>query len=459
MKTRTNLFFVAVVAFWVLGGSALAQWTEAVPVTEINTEYAEWDPFLSDDGLSLYISKGKTDTFYYHRLYEAMREAPYGPFTSLREITELNYSSGHIQDPWVSPDNLRLYYMRTEPPGRWRLKFSERASVYDPWPVGVNISELNALSDCMRGPTLTADELTIFFSSHPTCPIPGGEGGDDIWMATRPDMDSPFGDITNLTEINTTANEGGPSVSPVGLTLVFHSDRNGQTQIFKATRESAYEPFGNVEHLSACDTPAGSATPCLSSDGTAIYFKHGANKGDIWVSYLVRREVAVDIKPGSCPNPLNLASRGVLPVAILGSDDLDVNTIDVASIRLAGVAPVRSSYEDVAAPVSDGNECDCTVAGPDGHTDLTLKFKTQQIVEQIVNLLGELVDGELLVLNLAGALSDGTPIEGTDCIVLVGKVPRLLAARSSDINTDGIVDILDFSKMAKYWLEPTAADY
>ena len=30
-------------------------------------------------------------------------------------------------------------------------------------------------------------------------------------------------------------------------------------------------------------------------------------------------EVPVDIKPGSCPNPVNIASKGVLPVAILGT--------------------------------------------------------------------------------------------------------------------------------------------
>ncbi|GAI42690.1 unnamed protein product, partial [marine sediment metagenome] len=85
------------------------------------------------------------------------------------------------------------------------------------------------------------------------------------------------------------------------------------------------------------------------------------------------REVAIDIEPTSCPNPLNVRSRGVLPVAILGSEDFGVTTIDVASIRLAEVAPIRSSYEDVVTPVSDGNECECTTEGPDGYLDLTLK--------------------------------------------------------------------------------------
>lgn len=48
-------------------------------------------------------------------------------------------------------------------------------------------------------------------------------------------------------------------------------------------------------------------------------------------------DIGIDIKPGSCPNPVNIKSKGVFPVAILGTEDFDVDTIDIASIRLAGV--------------------------------------------------------------------------------------------------------------------------
>jgi hypothetical protein len=133
--------------------------------------------------------------------------------------------------------------------------------------------------------------------------------------------------------------------------------------------------------------------------------------------------VEVYIKPGSCPNPLNVKSKGVLPVAILGSEDFDVGMIDVASIRLADVAPIRSDYEDVAAPVIDGDECKCTEEGPDDYLDLTLKFDTQGIVEA----LGEVVNGEEWVLTLTGVLSDGTSIEGEDCIRV--KKPRAKRAK------------------------------
>ncbi|MHC4736596.1 MAG: right-handed parallel beta-helix repeat-containing protein [Planctomycetota bacterium] len=98
---------------------------------------------------------------------------------------------------------------------------------------------------------------------------------------------------------------------------------------------------------------------------------------DMGYHYPAVTRAAIDIKPGSCPNPLNVKSLGVLPVAVLGSEDFDVSSIDVASIRLAGVAPIRSSYEDVATPVSDSNECECSTEGPDGFPDLTLKFENR----------------------------------------------------------------------------------
>jgi len=169
--------------------------------------------------------------------------------------------------------------------------------------------------------------------------------------------------------------------------------------------------------------------------------------------------VAVDIKPGSCPNPLNLESRGVLPVAILGAEHFDVNTIDAGSIFLEGVPTIRTNYEDVAAPVTDGNECECNTSGTDGYTDLTLKFRTSQLVEQIIGSFGELTAGDELVLTLTGALSDGTLIEGEDCVVLVGNVPRALAAMRSDITGDGIVNVRDLAVLAEYWLESAFLEY
>jgi len=141
------------------------------------------------------------------------------------------------------------------------------------------------------------------------------------------------------------------------------------------------------------------------------------------------------------------------PVAVLGAEDFDVNAIDIASIRLEGVAPVRSNYEDVSAQVVDGNKCDCSTTGPDGYADLTLKFRTQNIVAELATQIEDLAQGDMLALSLTGTLTDGTAIEGQDCVVIVGKVPKAILAKKSDINEDGIVNNYDFAEMAKYWLE------
>ena len=133
-------------------------------------------------------------------------------------------------------------------------------------------------------------------------------------------------------------------------------------------------------------------------------------------------DIPVDIKPGSCPNPVNVKSKGVIPVAVLGTADFDVTQIDPASIRLNGiVAPLRWSFEDVATPfvplVGDEEAQACHELGPDGYMDLGLKFDTQAFVAS----LGSVNDGDTIPAVLKGFLQDGTEIQGEDVILILNK--------------------------------------
>lgn len=137
--------------------------------------------------------------------------------------------------------------------------------------------------------------------------------------------------------------------------------------------------------------------------------------------------IFLDINPASCPNPLNTNSKGVLPVAILGTDYFDVTTIDPATIELEGVAPLRWSIEDVATPF-DGEECGCTEEGPDGNDDLTLKFKTQEIVGALNSAAVRVREQALLLntfeerlLTLTAVDMSGAPIEATDCVRVIHR--------------------------------------
>jgi hypothetical protein len=148
--------------------------------------------------------------------------------------------------------------------------------------------------------------------------------------------------------------------------------------------------------------------------------------------------VELDLKPGGCPNPLNVTSKGLYPAAILGTDDFDVTEIDVFTLQLEGVAPMRWDYEDVAGPSAEEELCACPEEGPDGHLDLVLKFSAPALAQA----LGEAKAGEERTLVLTGNLmtDDPTawavPIVGNDCVVIRGHrfppPPQLTAKGIND---------------------------
>ncbi len=132
--------------------------------------------------------------------------------------------------------------------------------------------------------------------------------------------------------------------------------------------------------------------------------------------------VPIDIKPTSCPNPANVSTKGngVLPVAIVSSADFDATQVDPDTVRLEGVAPIRSSIEDVTAPFDPQavEGCmDCTTEGPDGLLDLTLKFRQRAVYDAI----GEVYNRECKTLRLTGQLYSGELIVGEDNVVILKK--------------------------------------
>jgi hypothetical protein len=148
----------------------------------------------------------------------------------------------------------------------------------------------------------------------------------------------------------------------------------------------------------------------------------GADVGELreWsVCVLPGYGAALDIKPTSCPNPINVKSQGKMPAAILGSETFDVYDIDPETIMLEGVVePLRWHYSDVATPVGTYAEpCECNELGPDGYTDLTLKFLTQDVV----GVLGPYEDGDYIELTVSFELYDGTEVWVSDCVWVLDK--------------------------------------
>jgi len=102
--------------------------------------------------------------------------------------------------------------------------------------------------------------------------------------------------------------------------------------------------------------------------------------------------VAIDIKPGSFPNSINLGSNGVVPVAILSSATFDARTVDPASVALAGTAVALKGRGTLMAGFEDVNG--------DGLVDLVVHVTTQALqltaTDSLAVLTGRTFSGRLV---------------------------------------------------------------
>ena len=169
-----------------------------------------------------------------------------------------------------------------------------------------------------------------------------------------------------------------------------------------------------------CVPPSGSTFPCGTTAVECTARDATGNESSCKFEVTVALPVALDIRPGACPNPFKIGENGVLPVAILGSSLFDIDEIDPATVRLEGVGALRGTREDVGAPFVPWlgrSDCmDCNKLKRDGIADLTFKFSAPAVAEA----LGPVEDRECRVVRLTATTLDGCPVVGEDVVRIQG---------------------------------------
>ncbi len=139
-------------------------------------------------------------------------------------------------------------------------------------------------------PSISADGLELYFGST----RPDGYGGTDIWKTTRATTNDDWGEPVNLSTVNSSAAEVAVTISADGLELYFcdwgdpRPGGVGEVDLWVTTRPTKDDEWGEPANLATVNSSANEGTPEISSDGLELYFESdrpgGYGLDDLYVS-------------------------------------------------------------------------------------------------------------------------------------------------------------------------------
>jgi len=302
---RIRLVLLGIMAAVVLGvgTSVNADFTFGEPISSlgppINTPGNDGGR-LSFDELTFYLCDLRPGGHGGADFWISTRSTTEDPWSEPVNLGPAVNSPSHDFNPAITSDELELYFCSDRPGGFgsndiWVTRRETRDS---PWGPAV------VLDPPTNGPknawslSISADALELFFVSGN---IPGGYGGQDIWIAKRATREAPWGEPVNAgPTVNSDDWDNAPALSPDGLALIFSSARlggystweNWNFDLWLARRETKDAPWGEAVNLGASiNTPHSEMSSCISADGRTLYLGYRSDEGlpsggqggsDIW---------------------------------------------------------------------------------------------------------------------------------------------------------------------------------
>lgn len=240
---------------------------EPEPVLGLDLALPSFGPAPAADGLTLLFSSigGTEDIFFATRTDRGTR------FSAAALVPGLSGDATEEGTPFLAADGSEVYFFSTRAGAEavgdrdlWRA-----AAVGDGFAEPTVVPRVNHVG-LDHLPRLSPDGLQLWFVSGRDA----SALASNIWVAERPSLDAPFEDPVELQGVNTDAREEGFWLSHDGLTVYFASNRfaDGDMDIFVAVRPDRDSPFEEAQNLAVVNTPGLELDPALTADGFELFF-------------------------------------------------------------------------------------------------------------------------------------------------------------------------------------------
>jgi hypothetical protein len=190
-----------------------------------------------------------------------------GPWSS-PTLMDIAPPIGNDDDPTLSANPHDHNNNRHEPNFRGSHIFrSVRASTTVQWPAPSDVTEVNSTSQD-GSPKLSNDGTLLFQSSNRT---PSADY--DIWVSDRSSPSVVWNSPAPAPDLNSSGVDGAATISNDYLTIVFYSTRGGDSDLYISERSSPTVAFGIPTPLTTLNMSGfQEESPVLSANKLTIYF-------------------------------------------------------------------------------------------------------------------------------------------------------------------------------------------
>jgi hypothetical protein len=211
-------------------------------------------------------------------------------FATVRQVDALYSPGSQDDDPSLTEDLLEMYFNSTRDGGQ-NVWVSRREHRCDEWGLPAKVEGISSEMQ-EQTPQISRDGLTIYFARHDQTGT-GTTRGFDLFFATRPNRDSPWGNAVALDQLNTEHGEYAASPNRDETLLVFHSRRIGggatDDDLFLSRRSSKQDEWGSPEPMVDINTFASDHGGHFGPDDLLLFFDSdrpgGLGGDDIYVAY------------------------------------------------------------------------------------------------------------------------------------------------------------------------------